>query len=233
MSHEVIAAIIAAVFSLASVVLSVSTWFSLDRRTRREERRVFMDRYRGPLIHAAYNLQSRLHTILTKPDFLDVLCSGDNTSRERRYYIDNTAYVVAQYFAWAEIIRREIFQLDLGEVEGNRSLSALLDAMYGHWQDDRYGKTLRVFAGEQRAIGEAMLTGSGSAGERQVLGYGEFLKRVDALPFINDFRTELGHRDAVLGAIERLRVVQHALVDLTSLLDPGVVYVPASNLKKA
>jgi len=45
---------------------------------------------------------------------------------KREYTIQSTLFVIAQYFGWIEILRRDIQFLDLGNVKENRELSKLL-----------------------------------------------------------------------------------------------------------
>lgn len=69
----------------------------LERTTRR---------YREPLARAAYDLQSRLFNIV-KGRFLETfLANGD--AREQAYALNNTVFVIAQFFAWTELVRREL-----------------------------------------------------------------------------------------------------------------------------
>ena len=82
-----------------------------------------MRKYQGPLIHAVYNLQSRLFNIVERNFAGAYLTSRD--AYERDYVVNNTAFVIMQYFAWTEIIRREVQFLDLTDSEKTRDLSKL------------------------------------------------------------------------------------------------------------
>ena len=122
--------IVSAVAAVVSAVVSagVSVWgqlqgtrlnAQLERRRKLEDRRAetegIMSQYREPLGQAAYDLQSRLFNILRK-DLIDAYVEhGDE--RSRSYVITNTVFLIAQNFAWTEIIRRRIQFIDLGESE--------------------------------------------------------------------------------------------------------------------
>src|SRR5260221_171780 len=100
-------------------------------------------------------MQQRLYNILCRKLLEAYLPNGD--ARQRAYAINNTVYRIAEYFGWIEIIRKEIQFLDLGEEEQTKSLTHLQAEISSLWSSDKYGATFRVFAGEQRAIGERMI----------------------------------------------------------------------------
>ena len=199
---------------------------------RRAETERTARKFSEPLGRAAYDLQSRIYNII-KSDFLNAyLENGDQ--RTKSYAIKNTLFVIAQYFAWTELVRREIQFIDLGADERTRKLSELQDSIYTIWQNNAYGDPLfRIFAGEQRAIGERLVR-DGAHGP-ECLGYASFL----------DFYEQ--HPDRLLAAVEadvialgtnlpraltRLVALQHALVELLNFLDPGFVRFPQRNRSK-
>src|SRR5882672_3457566 len=128
-------------------------------------------RFREPLGRAAYELQSRIFNIIKRGFLAEYLDGGDD--RTRPYSINHTAFVIAQYFAWTEIIRREIQFIDLGADEETRQLAQLQHKIYSCWQTDKYHPLLRVFGGEQHAIGERMIR-EGPRGP-QCMGFASFL----------------------------------------------------------
>jgi hypothetical protein len=77
--------------------------------------------------------------------------------RERSYVLHNTSFLVAQYFAWTEIVRRNLQYIDLGRDEQTRPLARLQDDIYAFFQADSFARPFRVFVGAQRAIGERMI----------------------------------------------------------------------------
>ncbi len=188
-------------------------------------------RFREPLGRAAYDLQSRIYNII-KSDFLNAyLKNGDE--RTRSYAIKNTLFVIAQYFAWTELVRREIQFIDLGADEKTRQLSALQDSIYSIWQTSNYHPLFRVFAGEQRAIGERILLKEASGTE--CLGYAGFLDFFDKSqdPLLHAVEADVSALGANLQqALPRLVALQHALVELLDFLDPEFVRFPQRNRTK-
>src|SRR5271165_220860 len=243
MNVTIIAAIISAVVALAAAVIAIVGQVRVKRveaqlalqkadADRRAEIEKTAQKFREPLGRAAYDLQSRIYNIV-KSDFLNAyLENGDE--RTKSYAIRNTLFVIAQYFAWTELVRREIQFIDLGADERTRKLSELQDSIYSIWQTNAYGDPLfRIFAGEQRAIGERLIRNDPRGPE--CMGYASFL----------DFYKE--HRDPLLCAVEadvatlgaslpralpRLVALHHALVDLLDFLDPSFVRFPQRNRTK-
>jgi hypothetical protein len=148
--------------------------------------------------------------------------------------VENTAFLVAQYLCWTELVRRELQFIDLGEDSKTRKLLRLQDTIYGLWATDQYPTIFRIFAGEQRAIGE-ILAMSGATGP-ECMGYGAFLKAFDpgASRLIDPPRNDVLSLGNGLGqAKERLASVQHALIDLLEMLDPDCLRFPEGRRTKA
>jgi hypothetical protein len=85
---------------------------------RRAETEQTARRFREPLGRAAYELQSRIFNIVNRDFLKEYLTGGDE--RTRSYAVNHTLFVIAQYFAWTELIRREIQFIDLGADEETR-----------------------------------------------------------------------------------------------------------------
>ena len=111
--------------------------------------------FKEPLARAAYDLQSRLLNIL-KQNLINVYFVNGN-EREKKYVVNNTAFLIGQYMCWTEKVRREIQFIDLGSSEKTCELLTLQNRIYRAWGTDLQPKTFRIFAGEQRAIGEALM----------------------------------------------------------------------------
>ncbi len=186
-----------------------------------------MTRFREPLVRAAYDLQSRLYNISAQ-GLLDVyLVHG--TDEEREYVVNNTLFLVAQYFGWNEIIRREVQFLDLGDQAQTRHLSELHDTITHLWLTDGYGSKFRVFAGDQRAIGERMIRETQRGLE--CVGYADFMDTVQQQPNRIPYLSPLGKdlfelADAPSSQHPRLVALQNALVDLLGFLDPDYLRYP-------
>jgi hypothetical protein len=222
-SIAAIAAVISATFAARTQVRVVRLNAQLARDRAQEERMTdserIVSRYREPLGHAAYDLQSRLYNILNQSLIEKYVNQGDERTR---YYVEsNTVFLIAQYFAWTEIVRKEIQFIDLGENDKTRQLARLRDNVYSLWQTDSFHPLFRVFAGEQRAIGEKMIV-EGPRGP-ECIGYATFLNSSshhgDYL--IKALRSDTLQLTTLLPvARPRLVKLQHALIDLLSFLDP-------------
>jgi len=200
---------------------------------RRFEREQTVAKFREPLTQAAYDLQSRLYNILELRLIEAYVVSGDD--RTRSYVLDNTTFVIAQYFAWTEIIRSEIQFLDLGEDKETAKLAALRDEIYSIWQGDpeEFTSALRIFAGEQRAIGESLIV-EGPRGP-ECIGYGKFLRTLKAKknPLLEAVRQDVAQLPNDLqGARPRLIALHSALIKLLAFLDPQYVRFPKSSRKE-
>ncbi len=198
---------------------------------RRAETQQTARRFREPLGRAAYELQSRIFNIV-RGGFLTVYWKGGD-DRTRAYAINHTLFVIAQYFAWTELIRREIQFIDLGADGETRQLAQLQHKIYSAWQTDKYKPLLRVFGGEQHAIGERMIW-EGPRGP-QCLGFASFLdylnRSPDPLIYVLKSDVEsLGN--GLEEAMPRLTELQHSLIDLVVFLDPGAVRFPKKNRTK-
>ncbi len=187
--------------------------------------------YSEPLVRAAADLQSRLFNILALKFFECFLIGG--TPRERRYAVSNTAFLFAQFFAWTEATRHEIQFIRLDDNEQTRKLSELQSKIYSIFQTDKYATEFRVFAGEQRAIGESMLTQS--AAGLKCMGYGEFISKGDFPdnPLLNALYGDVVNfekNSAVI--VPRFIALQHALIELIDFLDPAYLRFPKSERSK-
>jgi len=205
-----------------------------ERAARRAEVERTARKYSEPLGRAAYDLQSRLFNIAARPDaenpqrgrFLEVYLRGGD-ERTRNYAARNTLFLIAQYFAWTELARREIQFIDLGEDHETRRLATLQDEIYSLWQTDGYDPLLRIFAGEQRAIGERLIHDSARGPE--CMGYASFLDYYCAKPdpLLSALELEiLSLATSLERARPRLVAMQHALVDLLEFIDPQFVRFP-------
>jgi hypothetical protein len=233
---EFLALVATTVISVMGALVSVFYAHRLRRAAQVEEADQLAVRFREPVLQAAFNLQSRLYNIV-RQDFLDDFLVGDTSSpEEREYAVLNTAYLIGQYLGWVEAIRRESQYMDPRSRSRNREIVDRLERVRDTFAESRELKdpTLRLFRGEQRAIGEVMLvpTDSATVGvpRWECKGYARFIDEqdVDKLqrwfrPIENDVATlaKEPHKDH-----ERLVKLQHELVDLIEILDPLAERVP-------
>lgn len=237
MATELVVAIISAVVAL--VAASITLWGQtrstrLAAQLRREEEAEkqrqaslrLLSRYREPLIHAAFDLQSRIYNILELDIVSRHFLSG--TEETRNYVVNNTTYLIAQYFGWSEILRQDGLFLDLGEIEKTHRLNEIQDQISHTWLQDDQDEALRIFKGIQRVIGEEVTVNT-AEGHNVCATYGLFLQLLyqEDKPFLKQLQ---GQVTAMLGNPEasrnRLILLQHAFVDLIDFLDPKFIRFP-------
>jgi hypothetical protein len=135
-----------------------------------------LDRYRGPLVAAAFDLQERLDNLIN-PERQFLRAYGGKRSPRREDALKSTLYRVAQYFGWVEILRRDIQYLKFREPEETRTVMDLLGNVARTFADDRYGTVFMVWFEEQRGIGERMITREGDV--NTCVGYATFFDDYD------------------------------------------------------
>lgn len=237
MSTAIVIAAISGCVSLAAAALSYLNSRGVaklnDRleeqrrmRTKEEQAAELRRRYRDPLLSAVFDLQSRLYNIVAKSFLVRYATGPDETART--YAVESTLYVIAEYLGWVEVIRREIQFLDLGTEPANRAWVAALEKVRDTLARDDLDPVLRIFRGDQRAIGEIMtiaVADSGDTRHHECIGYATFVSHLADPDFSRWF--EQLRRDLPLLVQEpdehheRLVLLQHALVDVLDLLDPG------------
>jgi hypothetical protein len=215
----------------------------LNRRGIMRDRRLAADdlavRYRVPLLHAAFNLQSRLFNI-GRQNFLATFLSGGSPG-EAEYARFNTAYLIGQYLCWAEILRREAQLLAPLQRGRDRDITVAMENIRYEMADSRSNPdpVLRIFRGDQRAIGEVMLTTTNEPADRigprwDCLGYAAFVQALtDKQPPITRWMQPLLEDIDKLAANyraheARITAIQHHLVELISLIDPDGNRIPTS-----
>jgi hypothetical protein len=246
MDRELVVVVLAALVSVASAALSVFAGLrttqtghrlAMEREERLRQLQLadVVSRFREPMLQAAIDLQSRLFNIVQKRFLQRYYFTSES---EREYAVSNTLFVVAEYLAWVEILRREIQYLDLGDIEENRALATLLERITTLFLSDATDDPFRLFRGEQRAIGELMLVTRLSDGrvDLDCLGYAAFIEKLDDARFARWFarlRDDIEHlaqgddmRD------RRIRQIQHALIDLIDFFDRDRTRVPESRRQK-
>lgn len=228
--EAVVVAVIALVAALLSATISLYGQLRSTTLAARRDAEAILARYREPLVGAAYELQGRLYNILKLGFLSKYLVAGDEA--QTRYAVENTLYVVAQYFGWSEILRREIQFLSFSDSERTRAVAERQHRIVELFQSDdpRLGRPFLVWRGEQRAIGERMIERDGD--RLQCLGYAGFLERQEPA-----FRRWLERLESEIPEIEkapnlRLIELQHALVDLVRELDPQAMRYPDDVLQR-
>lgn len=211
------ASIIVAIIALAGAVLSgaIALYGQLHTATMtaRREAEAVLARYREPLVDAAYELQSRLYNIVKLSFLKKYYVKGDD--EQKRYAVQNTLYVIAQYFGWSEILRRDIQFLAFPEDDATRRVATLQAEIAACFLSHSYGTAMMIWSDEQRAIGERMIIEEHD--KVLCMGYASFRDRCDDVFGAWSGRVRADLEDA--SAQTRLRDVQHRLCDLVETLD--------------
>lgn len=231
-----IAAVIAVLSAVVSGALALWNTRALQRRQERLGVDAVFRRYRDPLLRSATDLQGRIFNIVAQ-GFMNYYRFG--TPFEQTYALDHTAYLVADYFGWVEILRTEVQFLDAGDKTETAMIQRKLELIAQSFLTDNPNEgRLRLWRGQQRAIGELLMTlEGGDPRHRETLGYARFSKRLGDPEFaawFDGLRTDI----AALGdptnlqATRRLVRIQNCLMDLIVVLDKGTGRVPVSDLRR-
>jgi hypothetical protein len=191
-----------------------------------ERAQALIDRYREPLVRAAYDLQSRLYNILER----HLLA---NPQGQEPYIENSTLWLLGQYLGWVEILRREAQFLHLATNDERAELQRLLGAITRALSSDSLGgPPFQIQRSDQRALGELMVTrGWDAEGHRRsdCLGFAAFSEAIEhpthpIHKWFGPLRAHVwptdGRRDV------RLLHLQQALIDLIDNVDPDAVRFP-------
>jgi hypothetical protein len=205
-----------------------------DQASKAARLEEIMGRYRDPLLSAAFELQSRIYNFVRR-GFAGYLIRGDEG--ERSYAINSTLFIIAQYLAWAEALRRGIQFLDLGDVERSRELADHLETIRATFSTDTVLRgPFRIFRTEQRAIGEIMLEPSLAAQSGDVpwqcKGYAAFCSSIERDKTFASWFTRLDQEVRAFAngkpGGERLAALQNHLMDLIDFLDNPPLRFPVT-----
>ena len=198
-----------------------------ERRAEAREQLAVLRRYHHPLLNATFELQSRIFNILRK-DFLSVYMSQRGEAG-RRYAVNSTLFVFGQFFGWMELIQRDIQFLE-SEADAQKAIALsrrMLELRRG-LASDRDTSPCRIFAFQQRAIGERMIIAS--ANGDTCMGYAKFCDMLASDPaFAEEFtllRQELESFARAGSPSHRLTILHTHLIDLLEVLDRDFRHYP-------
>jgi hypothetical protein len=224
------ALVVACISGLVALVSAgFSAWTQLhvtkqERQGKAEERRsdakVVLDRYRGPLLDAAWQLGDRLDSIRNR-DFLAYLSAASGREQDAKL---TALFRFAHYFGWREFIRTQVQLLRFENEEDTRLAAGFLnDATEVLASDLLDGKWAMLWSDEQRGIGELM-TKQLSGGSSIVRGPAAFYRNYDKTfaPWMERFAGDLLSPAALKS--DRLRLLQWALYGLVRQLDEQGAY---------
>ena len=230
MSTDVVVALVGVAGVVLGGVVGLYGQARLASQARRREAEAVLAKYQEPLVHAAYELQSRLYNILKLKFLQKYYIDGDEGQRD--YAVRNTVYVVGQYFGWTEILRREIQFLSYSDSNKTRQVAMCQRAVVQKFlsDEDHFGRPFQIWRGEQRAIGELMI--DPKATPIQCTGYAAFAQ--GELPASGPWfrRLEADIEEIATAPNRRLFELQHALVDLVRELDQNKIRYSDEELGK-
>jgi len=208
-------AVVIALIALAGSFLStVVTVFGKELFQARREAKHVLEKYREPLLAAAYELQARLHNILRNNFFEDDVLS--NKRGKQNAAVESTLYVFAQFFGWREIIRQDVQFLRFDSDEQTREIAGLLFRIGETFLTNEFGPQCMIWRVEQRGLGERMITKSD--GNVTCIGYASFIEqRTPMNEWLEPLERDLKQLDE--GGRKRLTQLQHLLLDLVHKLD--------------
>jgi hypothetical protein len=229
----VVVALIASLSSLGVAFFSV--WMQqrgtreAREHARMSEAKVVLDRYRGPLLAAAWELGDRIDNI-RHDRFLDYLDEDSELAVQAEL---TTLYRFAQYFGWREVLRTEVQLLSFDDESDTRLVASLIGDIVSALATDRLdGRRAMLWAEQQRAIGELMIIDAG-AGPAKCIGYAAFFSTYDDRfkAWMGEFAGSLKPR--VTPKSERLRLVEWGLVGLVRQLDEEGTRAPRGWTERA
>lgn len=234
MAPEVVVALITSSLGHLAALASIQLNNAVTRKLRHEQAQDVMARYRDPLLWSVHDLRSRVRTILEE-EFLTrylvngedvVLADGDDFARP--YARCHTMFVLAEYLGWVEILRRAVGFLDLGDQQRNRRLVEHLSLVRRVLFAPNLGPVYHVPTGQQRAIGELMITSDSATEDKQwrCIGFAEFCARLERDPEFSAWFQRLEQGIAAYGTSteqgqsRRLVELDLRLNELVDFLDP-------------
>lgn len=240
---SIVVAAVALVGTIANASLMIwGNYFSLKQRRHNTLKDVAI-KYRDPLLLAAEDLSSKLFNIVQCGYASSTLST--ETSFRSGYATIYTSFLFGQFFAWVYILQRNTQFLrpsahnDALSEASTTLLNRLRDALRTSFDPSLF----MILSGEQNAIGELMTQGGHQGESQYCMGYGTFVTRWKADPEFKGWFTAvvdgmarlekpqstcgercLGGTRVSVPPDDRLRHVQHLLVDLIELLDPKGIH---------
>ena len=188
---------------------------------RRSEAEVALDRYRGPLLDAAWQLGSRVDNI-RNGDFFVYLSEGSHRTEHAKRA---TLFRFAYYLGWREYVRSQVQLLRFENDEETRLAAAFLNDVTRVLGSDQLDEQWAMLWGdEQRGTGELM-TDQPPGSSFIVRGYSAFRRDYDKIfaEWMERFAHDL-FESAKVGSSDRLRLLQWALYGLVRQLDERGAY---------
>ncbi|KAF9059959.1 hypothetical protein BDP27DRAFT_438773 [Rhodocollybia butyracea] len=234
---SIVVAVVALLGTVAQAVLA--GWFEMhsEEKKRLESLRATFSKYHDPLHLAASDLSMQITKIIHN----DSTSSATWSDQVRMYNIMHTSFVFAQFFAWANILRRDTEFLRPRTKSGSAGTDIIvLLARIRSVLRSGFTEQFLIATGIQSAIGEIATAPESPDGKGQ-------LRCIGFATFCEKWRREADFKDwfdpVVLGLEAmagsdvltnedrarpngrlRLWIIQHLLSDLIDILDPELAH---------
>jgi hypothetical protein len=223
-----VVACISGLVALASAAFTGWTQIQVSKRereSREEERRseakVVLDRYRGPLLDAAWALGDRVDGFRNRGFFDEYLREGSDREWAAKR---STLFRFAYYFGWREYVRTQVQLLRFENEEDTRQVAAFLNDISRALASGKPdAKQAMLWSDEQRGIGELM-TEQPPGASSIVRGHAAFNRDYDKVFAEWMERFADGLFSLEVAKSNRLRLLQWALYGLVQLLDEAGAY---------
>lgn len=223
---SIIVSVLSLVGAVSAVFFTAYMTYAADERKRNQEIKTQVRKYSDPLLITAHDLQDRLWQLLDTEMTYNDRKKGNGAENLELF----TCYLFAQFLTWTHILKIKAQYLAFHEDKSTSGLRTILYKISDELSTSRYpenGQTFRLWPGHQLGIAENMISQAVEDGDIRPLGWHKF-KGVYEDQFGNYFSWMRRSITKMLNAKydkaemipdQRLRRIQHLLIDLIETLD--------------
>jgi len=223
---SIIIAIISMVGALIATLFTGYIAYVAEEHKRCREIKAEVRKYSDPLLVTAHDLQDRLWELLETR-----ITKFDRENHNGKENLDLfTCYLLAQFLAWTHILKIKTQFLAFYEDKSTSNLRKILYKINDELSTSRYdqsGWNFRLWPGHQLAIAENMMVLEKENCQLRPMGWHQFKeefgnKFTDYFRWFRESITDmLDAKEKKADAIpdQRLRRLQHLLIDLINTLD--------------
>jgi hypothetical protein len=224
---SIIISVLSLAGAIAAAIFSAYLTYAADERKARKETTALVRKYSDPLLVTAHDLQERFWELLDTRTTYFERKKGNGDENLRLF----TCFLLGQFLAWNYILKTKTQFLAFSEDKQHSGLRTLLYKISDELSTLRYGengKTFRLWPGHQLGIAENMIYHDKATEELRPMGWDQFRLDWDKKfkPYCGWFEESViimlnaKYDRAEMIPDQRLRRLQHFLVDLIVLLDP-------------
>ncbi|KAJ4315262.1 hypothetical protein N0V94_006027 [Neodidymelliopsis sp. IMI 364377] len=225
----IIVSVMSLVGAVAAALFTGYLTYAADERKRRHGIRVQVQKYSDPLLISAHDLQERLMELLGG-GFGGFEQKNPNGAENLDMF---TCYLFAQFLAWTHILKIKAQFLAFSEDKSTSNLRAILYKISDEFSTARYPKNgweFRLWPGHQLGIAEMMVADEKASDEHvRPLGWNQFKKSYADSEELQKYFIYM--RQSIKNVLhaqykkteapdQRIRRLQHFLIDLIIILDP-------------